>query len=866
MKKVKSIFFYAFVVIGLGAAIWGYLYLRQTKKPSLEALEVLPEKAICVLSSSNFHELTNKLINQNLIWNELLNVSEFKKLSSQLQYFDSLTTEIELIKEFFENRQINLAIYSGKSSYDALITFNLKDLAQEKYFKEAMQTILKCEVNNEGECEFWNGTTRYNLKTASGVVAISESKELTARCFLKQTKKQVENLIFQTLIKNLDNDDLFNMYVNHTLLKAGPNSINTKDVILTGNSVCKIEITPDAFTANGFNDCDSLSILNYLNAQPSQNCDFFHALPFNTINYTAISISNYVAFKKYFNQKSDFWKAVNDSALFNVERQITENVNTKAIEAAYILNGKRCNAMVVEIKDSSLVKEALVFLSDSLFINQNNYVFKLKSQTDNLTQQLVGEFFKTKAAYGFVYGSYLIINESQEEALFYLNSMLNSSSLAQNELFMNYAKDNLIVNFNYQWYSSINKNTEAIRNIFQFVSDTSAKAFNKLSDASINITNYKNLLQFRSNIKYQAANQNKDVPGLWTCEVDTFISSKPGTFINHKSNENEVILQDANNSLYLVNATGNVLWKKQISEPVISEFYTVDAFKNNKFQILFNTLNYIHLIDRNGNYVPGFPVKLPTNVTNAMTLLDYENTKDYRILIACSDHKIYNYNINGSKNDKFTPIKTENEVKSQIKHVKVGASDYLIANDEQGKIYVYSRRGEGRIDLSNKIITDSKTIYIEASNNIQNTKLIYFDDKNSLLESISLVDKKEAYKLGADFENANYYFELIDDDKKMDIVVVDKSKLICYDLTGNELLRFENDESYKRARYFYDSESAYFLLTNNNDEIHLLDVAIKKIIKKIKGNGEPLVYDLFKEGKKYLLVPEGKFLKCVLLK
>ena len=59
---------------------------------------------------------------------------------------------------------------------------------------------------------------------------------------------------------------------------------------------------------------------------------------------------------------------------------------------------------------------------------------------------------------------------------------------------------------------------------------------------------------------------------------------------------------------------------------------------------------------------------------------------------------------------------------------------------------------------------------------------------------IKLDDKKEAVKAGADFDNGSYFFELIDDDKKTDLVISDKSKVLCYDFSGNELFRYESED------------------------------------------------------------------------
>lgn len=851
------------MICGICAAAWGYFYLKQTKKPSLNAIEVLPANAICVLSSSNFHELSNKLCHQNLIWNEMSNIPEIKDLHNQIQYFDSLTSEVELVKEFFENRLLYASLYDE----GWLICFNLKDVAHENDFKEALTSALKCEFNSNGEAEFWNGTEKYCIITSEGVAVVSKKKELAKRCFNRQEKKLYTNKSFHSLIKNLNSDDLLNVYINHSLFEQSIKKVKSENKILNGHTVCNFEITPVAITANGFNECDSSSILNYLSGQPTTASNFFQQLPFNTVSYNAYSISDYPALsKKFLPISGHFWKRANDSAMYNVQRQIEENIGNFAVETEFKLNNSFYRSLLVEIKDSALVKEALKFTADSITYNDGIKMFIHCDSTSGLSSELFRDLFETKGVYTVVFGNYLILSDNIAASEYYLQSLLNNSSLLQNESFMTYAKENLMVEFNYQAYCSVDKQNKKVQDIFTFIADSSLKYTTKISNWSTTVTNYKNLLQFRTCMSYKQTSQSSEIPGLWICETDTCITSGPYAFVNHKSGENELLIMDAKNSLYLVNATGNVLWKKSIGEKPVSDLFTVDAYKNSKYQILFCTSNFLHLIDRNGEYVQGFPVKLPS-LALGVSLFDYDNTKDYRIIISCADSKIYNYNVNGTKNEKFTPIKTNEVVKIPVKYVKAGASDYLIACDKEGKVYTYSRRGEGRLDLTNRLLADCNDFYMEVSNSILNTKIIYFDAKNSLLEKIGMSDTKDLIKLGAEFEQAKNYFELIDDDKKTDIVILDKSKLLCYDFSGNEIFRFESETgSYSDASYYFDEEGAYFLLNSVNGEIHILQVADKKITGKIKGNGKPFIKDLFKDGKKYLIVSENNRLKCVLFK
>ena len=236
--------------------------------------------------------------------------------------------------------------------------------------------------------------------------------------------------------------------------------------------------------------------------------------------------------------------------------------------------------------------------------------------------------------------------------------------------------------------------------------------------------------------------------------ADTTIISKPFLFKNHTTKGNEILFQTADNKLYLQNATGKTLWKTKLNEKIESEFFVIDAFKNGKFQMLFNTKNYLHLIDRNGNYVQGYPVKLPSSATNKLSVFDYENKNDQRLFIACADKKIYNYSIWGIKQDGFKPVHTVAEVILPIKYCKIGLSDYLITADRKGNIHAFSRKGDGRIDFKNKLIENAEDIEIVAGNSIMNTQIIYYDKMGHLLNKISLDDKKTIFNWQNHFCNS----------------------------------------------------------------------------------------------------------------
>jgi len=316
--------------------------------------------------------------------------------------------------------------------------------------------------------------------------------------------------------------------------------------------------------------------------------------------------------------------------------------------------------------------------------------------------------------------------------------------------------------------------------------------------------------------------------------------------------------------LYLMNSTGNLIWKKKLTESIKSEIYTVDIFKNGKFQMLFNTDNYLHLIDRNGNYVQGFPVKLPSKATSPINLLDYDDTKDYRIFVSCADKHIYNFNLFGVKTEGFVPVKTDDVVTLPIYFVRVATSDYLITADMSGNLYGFSRRGEGRIDFKNKVIENLEHLYILGGNNLNNTKLIYVDDKNNLLNKISLADKKEALKIGDELNGFKTSFALVNDDSQSDILVYGNGALYAYDLFTSKLLEYYNElAAYDNVQVVQTSDNTWFLgFDKTGQKIDVINTSGKLATSLPNSNQKPLLSNLYKNGKTYVLLIGGSKITC----
>jgi hypothetical protein len=183
---------------------------------------------------------------------------------------------------------------------------------------------------------------------------------------------------------------------------------------------------------------------------------------------------------------------------------------------------------------------------------------------------------------------------------------------------------------------------------------------------------------------------------IWESKLDARVAIKPTIVTNHITQDKEIIVQDELSNLYLINSSGRILWKKSIGERIVSEIFQIDVMKNGRLQYLFSTGNAIHLLDRNGAYLPKYPVKLKLPATNAMALVDFDRTRDYRILIACTDNKIYAFDKNGNPVKGWSQYQASDLITNPVQHFKIQNKDYLVCNDPL-EVIILDRKGAVKV-------------------------------------------------------------------------------------------------------------------------------------------------------------------------
>ena len=842
----------------------GYFKLKNSKKPKADALDYLPANCLLYFKTNDFIELNTKINGQSLLVDKLCGFKEVERLATCIQRFADLAESNEAIKEELEDAQFHFALY--QTNFDWLVSFNLHELGNQNYFSERLTAAL----SSKQEKNYWAFEIKPYAKMyyhlTDGVVLFSSSSLLIDKAIDPAEKKLPQQGAFKKYKSSMEEEQGLSLFVNHAIYKmAGANSIlQLNQFSDKGFSTGQLEVEPSQLIVNGDFIPDSLEKVHAFLDQLPAKLDFLDVLPSNAAEFTAYGFNDYVKLKTTLSlntpsSSSGFWLSVNDSAMYDVAVDFYANVNTELIE--FETKGSASRVLLCSLKDTVKALEHLNFMSDSNFVLNGRNVFELRKGKDE--PELFQPLSNYTSCFALLYDDFLFLaanHNAVSELIAYLN---RKSFLSGEESFNTYQNKHFPDNFNVLVYCSPQLMSSATSKVLNLKGISKEKIYEQFKHFSYSLVAKQDEFAFRWHLLHESNLNDSEQDVLWTLNLDTVATTRAEKFINHVSSENELLIQDEAKNLYLIDAKGKIIWKKRLNEKILSKMYTVDLFKNGKFQVFFNSANYLHLIDRKGNYVEGYPIKAPSEITSGVSIFDYENTKDYRLFFACNNNKIYNYSLYGIKQEGFIPFKTEARVNLPLQYTKVGQSDYIVAVDVEGKIYTISRKGVGRIGLTNRTTTDCGAFYIDAAATIHKTYLYYVDAKSNIINKISFSDRKEIVQLKLTGEQRALVFNLIDENPNMDMLITTNEQLGAFNLNGNKLFEKNNDKGFSSADYYSDgSSSFYFGFSAMRNELVLFD-QLKSTTKPLKASAGPLIFDLFKDNKTYLIYPDRAQLNCL---
>jgi len=334
----------------------------------------------------------------------------------------------------------------------------------------------------------------------------------------------------------------------------------------------------------------------------------------------------------------------------------------------------------------------------------------------------------------------------------------------------------------------------------QFLSvDRGAIQFSKLEQDYYFTGNFP-LKQSKDAVKSQKSFSNLRLPRELT--------SKPFLVKNHDTGGSELIVQDTLNTIYLIAPNGKIEWKLDLDSKIMHDVSQIDFYKNGKLQYIFITKNKIHIVDRLGRYITGFPKSMESQKLRFSSVVDYDKSKNYRFLVSDTERKIYILDKEGHMLEGWNPKTVQRNLFAPARHYRILGKDYFIAIQDDGLVHIMNRRGESIKGFPLSLpIRPEGDYFFENGKNFSSSVFTVVSKggmkvKFNLLGKI--VDQEALLK-----DNANSQFSLLvsDDKRSSSFVRIDATKIAAFDARGKLLFQRENPGSETLLPHLFNFDS-----------------------------------------------------------
>jgi hypothetical protein len=823
------------------ALVAGGLYWRslQQSASSSNPIDAIPVSATLVISYPNLTKTWDSFQSQDY-YDLFTPIKELEKFFARNALLDSLMRHDEDIKEALAHATLWSSFHAIPG--DSLAFFHVVKPSNGGT-KRVIEAFKKSLTSNGAVSEQQLGETtviKVVFSTPLRTIYFATENDLilsssdiglieASMAQLKSGKSLKNDADFAKAIdaagKNVD----ANIFVNFSkmprylkgILKSGIGGLHS----VIGNFASWMELDlnmkSDGFMFNGFsytNDTLPQHLGLFLNQKP-QSITFPDVLPSNTASFLFFGISNAISFSSDYrallhkNGKLSSLDADLDSInkLYEIDLEqsllgwignsfglcITEPQQESFADNSYL---------VFETRSAQLAEKVLSDLSTAL-TDVNKLVAKdvevngitiHQLPMNGMVEKLLGtEFAAYNNPFYVVLENHVVFGISLESLVSYLQYVQADRTLAKELSYSRFA-ENLGSTFNIFSYHQIKRSQKILNSYINHTAQGILKANPALTQdfeaIGSQITSTGSSFYSSIFVKYNPTSE-ADKESAWKTTISGKAVLSPMFVKNHLSGEPEILVQDETNALYLFNKAGQQLFKVEIAEKIESRPIQVDAFKDGALQYIFNTKNFIYLIDRDGNLAKGFPVKLKAAAQTNLAVLDYDNDLEYRLLIACENKAIYNFDIKGKPVSGWRHNSTSDPTIHPFSHLLTSKKDYLITGESNGKIHLLDRTGKNRVTVKDRV-EPSVNNHLQVFNSSEPAFTgVYITDKEGKIHRISLDGKVDPMDLGR-FSPQHYFLVSdIDKDGKPEFIFSDLNMLRVFNYKKQSVFEKRIDPS-----------------------------------------------------------------------
>ena len=800
--------------------IISFFACQEDKQQTGNALDAIPIDAALILESNDVSKSLKEL-SRSAPWELLttetsieLNQQKLIRIDSALTTYASHLTSINplfISLHLTGAQSLNwLATTSSENQEHKfqLLELGLKNFTNTKEHPYSNGTIIEVNIEND----------RLFYCIHMGLVLISPERILIQDAIrqLKTENNLSADKSFQNIYNSSNKKEDFNLYINSKnfdkisagLLLQNSNIQNQAEWFQWDVDVFKNGILFSGLSLS----FDSLAQeLQFFENNQGHNLIAPSILPKNTTLFTSKCFEN---FKQYQRQQTNGLLKKHEKNKYDkklsllkteykdeFESWIDSEITWFLVENSTALN----SGLILHIVRGDQVENYITTHADSMFEYRQQKIFKwseLKylSNLCNTPETAIYE-------YASILNNQLLLAEDPTLLKNIINDYKSEKSLSHSTDFKN-CIDELNYDSNYFIYVQNQTSWQLAqkylhKNIANFI-EKYATALSPIRSFAIQFSLNSSNCYSNAYLHFNASKKD-ETRAIWAAQLEAPVLSEMSLAKNHYTQKWEIAVQDENLNLYLISSEGEILWKRKLQEAVIGSIRQIDLFKNNKLQLLFNTKSKLFLIDRKGRDVGAYPMALKQNTNLPLSLFDYENNRNYRILLSCGKRH-YMYDKNGKIINGWKLKQTKSNAIYPAEHFVVGGRDYILLAEENGTLNILNRRGETRVKVKEKIDFSNNKLQVVKGKSLAETRIVAIDKKGA--QQNILFDGSIDNSIQFEFDqNIQYTYT------KQHHILIEGEDLKVNGPQMNLLYSFEN-ESLSAAKLFNVENEHYLSITD----------------------------------------------------
>ena len=675
MKKIWFIFCCLFLCFSC----------EHSKSESLSILSFVPEHTEVLIKINSSEGLENGLKNNSLIQalEKYAQIKDFNSLITPIYNINNNESLIALSKDKNDSLEISYIVPIQKESIPIDSIKNLK--IESSYIENGIKKIL------------YNDNILY--VTIKDSILFASTKLKTTKNFQKE---KIINPEIETIYNTSNEDKVISILINHNTPHFIPktfkdSSLNT--IKFSKYTIVDGDISQNSILLHGItkaNDSTKSLINIFKNTIPQEN-KVASILPVHTESFTSLTFDHYETLRDNLQRhhlidtlKNDYLDVQNIVEVCQAKTNSQNAIIIRSLDPTSTVDSFGTKTTVDTYRDVPIftAEKEPSFLNDFKFIlNSGSSKFFI----------IIDEFIAFSSDINFLKSI--------------ISSFQNDSVLSETEP-----------------YKSLKLNLSDESSLLIYGDDSELNTLlnrNFSADKKLDISNYKaNAIQYiyDTDFAHVAAvfltHRNKSkkntVSEEFNISIDADLLTTPQLVYNHTNNQKDIAVQDINNTLYLISNQGKVYWKKQLDGKILGKINQIDTYKNGRLQLVLNTPKRLYVLDRNGKNVNNFPLTFKDEITQPVSVFDYDDKKKYRLMVT-QGKSVLMYDKNGAIVKGFKYKTAKNNIISQPKHFRVGRKDFIVFT-QGNNMEVLDRAGEPRVKVKKTISFSENEIYLFNNN------------------------------------------------------------------------------------------------------------------------------------------------------